>query len=211
MRIALIAIVPMIFLTTTTGCINQMAQLLYIIKGHQVPPKFAGLEGKRVAVLCVSDASAYGPDTLTYTVSKHISVKIAQGVKEVEVVSPAKIEDWIDQNGWEELNVVPMGEAIDAEMVVVIEVASYSIHEGATIYKGRSDLSVTVYDIAKKGQVAFVHGPEEFSFPENGRPSIQSSDRQFEAFFLARLTEHLAKLFVAYDKMESFADDAMLN
>ena len=132
----LLMMIPVMVLTTSTGCMNQMAGLLYVIKGHKVPPKYQGLEGKRVAVLCLSDASAYGPDTLTYTVSKHIGIKIAQGVKDVEVVGPAKIESWIDENGWEESKVVALGKGIKADMVIVIEVGSYSIHEGATMYKG---------------------------------------------------------------------------
>ena len=106
---------------------------------------------------------------------------------------------------------LPLGKGINAEMVIVIEIGSYSIHEGATMYKGNADLTVTVYDIAKNGQVSFADGPDSFSFPENGRPAVQTTDRQFESFFLARLTDHISKLFVAYDKMESFADDAMMN
>ena len=207
----LMVVFPFLILSTSTGCINQLAGLLYVIKGHEVPPAFVGLEGKRVAVLCISDESAYGPDTLTYTVAKNVSAKIAQGVKNVEVISPAKIENWIDENGWNEADVDLLGNGIDAELVVVLEIGAYSIHEGATIYKGRADLTATVYDITKNGQVSFVHGPDNYTFPENGRPAIQTSDRQFEAFFLARLTEHISKLFVAYDKMESFADDAILN
>lgn len=207
----LMVLLPVLVLTTSTGCMNQMAGLLYVIKGHKVPPKYQGLEGKRVAVLCLSDASAYGPDTLTYTVSKHIGIKIATGVKDVEVVGPGKIESWIDENGWEESKVVELGKGINAEMVIVIEVGSYSIHEGATMYKGNADLTVTVYDIMKNGQISFADGPDLFSFPENGRPAVQTTDRQFESFYLARLTEHISKLFVAYDKMEGFADDAMMN
>ena len=202
---------PMMLMVTSTGCINQMAGLLYVIKGHKIPPKFEGLEGKRVAVLCLSDASAYGPDTLTYTVAKHVGIKIATGVKGVKVVGPGVIESWIDENGWEESKVVALGEGVKADMVIVIEVGSYSIHEGATMFKGKADLTVTVYDIVKNGQISFADGPDLFAFPENGRPAVQTSDRQFESFYLARLTEHISKLFVAYDKMESFADDAMMN
>jgi len=183
---------------------------MYVIKGHKVPAKYEGLEGKKVAVLCLSDASAYGPDTLTYTVSKLVSVKLAQGLKKTEIVNPAKIEDWIDENGWEESNVVPLGQGVDADMVVVIEIGSYSIHDGKTIYKGNADLSVSVYDIKKNGEVSFLHGPDVFSFPENGRPAIQTSERKFEAFYLARFTDHISRLFVAHDKMETFADDAMM-
>ncbi len=210
-KCVLLLVIPLLLVTTSTGCINQLAGLLYVIKGHKVAPKFQGLEGKRVAVLCLSDASAYGPDTLTYTVSKHVGIKIAQGVKNVEVVGPGKIESWIDENGWKESKVVALGKGVKADMVIVIEIGSYSIHEGATMYKGNADLTVTVYDIKKNGQISFADGPDLFSFPENGRPAVQTSDRQFESFYLARLTEHISKLFVPYDKMESFADDAMMN
>jgi len=48
------------------GC-GAMAQLMYVLKGHNVPAEFQGLEGKKIAVVCVSDASAYGPDPLTYS------------------------------------------------------------------------------------------------------------------------------------------------
>ena len=50
-----------VMLVTTVGCMGGLAQLLYVIKGHKIPAEFNGLEGKRVAVVCISDASAYGP------------------------------------------------------------------------------------------------------------------------------------------------------
>ena len=209
-KLALFVLLPMFVVSSSTGCIGAMSQLMYVIKGHKVPAKYEGLEGKKVAVLCLSDASAYGPDTLTYTVAKFVSVKLAQGVKDAEIISPAKIENWIDENGWEESNVVPLGKDVGADMVVVVEIGSYSIHDGATIYKGNADLTISVYDIEKNGQVSFVHGPDVFAFPENGRPAIQTSERKFETFYLARLTEYIARLFVPHDKMEAFAEDAMM-
>lgn len=209
-RILLLA-VSLMFLSTSTGCIRQMAQLLYVIKGHEVPAKYDGLGKSKIAVVCVSDASAYGPDTLTYTVSKYVSVKLAEGLKDTEIVSPAKVENWIDENGWDSSDADILGADLEADKVLVIEVGSYSIHDGVTLYKGRTDLTCTVYDITKNGQISFVHGPEEFTFPKNGRPTIQSSDRQFEAFFLARLTDHISRLFVKSDKMDTFADDAIMN
>lgn len=206
---ALVLLFPMLVMVTSTGCIRQMAQLLYVIKGHQIPAKFPGLEDKRVAVVCISDESAYGPDTLTYTVSKYVCVKLSQGLKKGEIISPVKVENWVDEHGWDPTEVVDLGNDLQADAVLVIEVGSYSIHEGATIFKGRADISTTVYDIEKNGQVTFAHGPEEYTFPKNGRASIQTSDRKFEAFYLARLTDHISKLFIPHDKMESFADDAI--
>jgi hypothetical protein len=209
-RRASLMMIPLLCLFAFSGC-QQLAQVLYVIKGHKVAPRFEGLNEKQVAVVCVSDQSAYGPDTLTYSLSKYVSVKLSQGLKKSTVVSPAKIENWMDQHGWDDSNVVRLGKDLKADMVVVIEIGSYSIHEGQTLLKGRADTTVTVYDIEKNGQVAFVDGPDEFVFPENGRPAIQTSERKFETFYLSRLTDRISKLFIEHDKMESFADDAILN
>ena len=210
-RRALLLLLPLAILTTSTGCINQLAQLLYVIKGHEVPADYDGLQENKVAVVCVSDASAYGPDTLTYSIAKYVSVKLAQGLQGAEIVSPAKVENWIDQNDWDESEVELFGKDLGADKVLVIEIGSYSIHDGATLHKGSAELSCTVYDIEKNGQVSYTHGPEEFSFPENGRPSIQTSDRQFELFYLARLTDRITRLFVLSDKLDTIAEDAILN
>ncbi len=210
-RRAMMLVLPLAILTTSTGCIRQMAQLLYVIKGHEVPADYDGLEDSRIAVVCVSDASAYGPDTLTYSIARNVSVKLAKGLKDTEIVGPAKVENWIDRNGWDPVEATTLGEDLEADKVLVIEIGSYSIHDGVTLHKGSADLTCTVYDVKKDGQVSYVHGPEVFSFPKNGRPSIQSSDRQFEAFFLARLTDRITRLFVMSDKMDTFANDAIMN
>lgn len=191
-----------------SGCIGAATQLMYVIKGHKVPATYPGLEGKRVAVVCVSDANAYGPDTLTYTICKGVSVKLAQAVKDIEVIPPYKIEDWVDQNGFNGTDFEQLGRDLEADMVLAIEVGSYSIHEGQTMFKGRADITATVFDIAKGGQVEFVHGPEQFTFPENGRPAIQTTDRQFEMVYLTKLTQHLARQFHPHDQTETVADDA---
>jgi hypothetical protein len=194
-----------------SGCIGAMTQLAYVIKGYDTPAAYDGLEGKRVAVVCVSDASAYGPDPLTYTVAKALGIKLAQGVKKIEVVPHAEIENWIDQNGWDEASFSTLGAGVKADRVIAIEIGGYSIHEGSTIFKGQCELTVSVYDLEgeKGAKVAYGFGPEEYAFPKNGRPSIQSSDRQFEAFYLSRLTQRIANHFVKHDHLDSYAEDAM--
>jgi hypothetical protein len=192
------------------GCIGAAAQLLYVIKGHKVPAAFAGLEGKKVAVVCSSEAAAYGPDTLTYSINKVVSLKLKDSVKKINVISPAKVEQWIDTNGWNQSNFVEVGRGLGADIVVAIDIGSYTIHEGQTLFKGRTNLTVTVYDISKGGQVVFVHGPTEYIFPSTGRPAIQTTDRQFELVYLKKLTDHISSLFFPRDQLDNVADDATL-
>ncbi|QEG23684.1 hypothetical protein [Mariniblastus fucicola] len=196
-------------LLTTPGCVGALAQLIYTVKGHDVQPAYEGLNGKRVAVVCVSDASAYGPDTLTYTVEQAVGILLANGLKdESQIIAPARIENWRDSHGWNETEYVELGKGVEADMVVAIEIGSYSLTEGSTLFKGRSDVTVTVYDIEKDGQVPYSATPQHFVFPKHGRPAIQTSEREFEAFYLSQLTTMIANHFIVHDKLESFARDA---
>lgn len=196
-------------LLTLPGCVGFLAQVIYTIKGHDVQPAFKGLNGKRVAVVCVSDASAYGPDTLTYTVGQAVGILLANGLdEESQIIAPARIEAWRDTNSWNETEYVELGKGVEADMVVAIEIASYSLTEGSTLYKGRADVTVTVYDIEKDGQVPYSATPNHFVFPKHGRPAIQTSEREFEAFYLSQLTTMIANHFIVHDKLESFARDA---
>ena len=195
---------------TTTGCIQEMAQLLYVIKGHKVEPAFPALKDKKVAIVCNSDAAAFGPDALSVTIAKHIGLALATSEDQITIAAPAKVEEFIDANGWQESSAAELGEAVGADYVVVIEVDEYSIHEGPTLYKGRSDWTASAYDVANDGKIAFANGPNHFAYPETGRPSLQTSERVFESFYLGRLCDRISKLFVTYDKMDSYADEAMM-
>lgn len=206
----LVGTFAIVMLATTVGCMGGLAQLLYVIKGHQIPAEYNGLEGKRVAVVCVSDASAYGPDTLTDTISKLVGLKLRNEVKGIEVVSAKTVENWVDQNVWDETDFNAIGKGVEADVVVGIQIADYSIKEGSTLYHGRCEVTATVFDIQNEGQVTYLVGPDQFQFPQQPRPAIQTNDRKFEAVFLAKLTEYISRRFCAYDRLDTVAEDASL-
>ncbi|MEM7457678.1 MAG: hypothetical protein AAF456_25340, partial [Planctomycetota bacterium] len=114
-----------LLILAVTGC-GAMTNLMYVIKGHKIPAAYDGLEGRKVAVICVSDASAYGPDTLTYTIANTVSLKLGMMVDDIEIIPPIEIEQWKDNNGWDERNYLEIGRGVGAESVLAIEIASYS-------------------------------------------------------------------------------------
>jgi hypothetical protein len=144
---------------------------------------------------------------LTYTVERRIADRLKTNVKKITMIPQDKINDWKDQNAWNEENFYQLGKGVEAEMVVAIEISNYSLYDGQTMYKGRAMVSSTVYDM-EKGSVAFHRGPEEYSFPKSGRPSIQNNDQQFEQVYLTKLCEHLARRFYEFEKKEMIAEDA---
>ena len=199
-------------LISSLGCASTISTLMYVIKGHTTPATYGGLEQKKVAVVCISDASAYGPDTLTYTISNALSMKLAQGLDQESIVIPVvRIEQWIDTNGWDQRDFLALGKGVGADSVVVVDLASYSIYEGSTMFKGKSDVTATVYNITKDGQVDFQYGPKIFEYPKHGRPAIQTTERAFETLYLGQLIIDLANQFTPHDHLDNFANDALLN
>lgn len=189
------------------GCIGASAQLLYLIYGNKISAQYEGLNDKKVAVICVSDASAYGPNTLTFSVEKKVADRLSRFVPGIKVIPQSAVDNWKDQYGWDESDFVQIGRGIGADAVVAIEISAYSLHEGSTMYKGRATVTSTVYNIQSES-VAFQAGPEDYQFPKSGRPAMQITERQFESAFLEKFCEYLARRFYEYEKTDTIAEDA---
>lgn len=211
-RVAL-TLVSLSFLSTSVGCLPLMDRLAYVIRGTDVPAPYDGLKGKRTAVVCLSEASAFGPDSLSRSVTRMVGATLLTKVKKIQMVPTLEIDKWIDENDWVGTDFIELGKGVKADRLVVIEIADYSIHEGKTLHKGRANINMTVYEFdGKKGStVGHTFRLPEYEFPKNGRPSIQTSDRQFEEFFLARVCRLMTNQFIPHDKFDSFADEAMLS
>lgn len=194
---------------TMCGCVGTLSNLMYMMHGLEVEAVYDGMEESRVAVVVVSDASAYGPDALTSVIGKAMSRRLATNVKKISVISQNVIENWKDTNGWDQVDFRELGKGVNADRVLAIEMNSYSIHEGATLFKGRSTLTTTVYDIEDEGKVVFTDGPSEYAFPRShARPALSTTEQQFEAVYLSKLVDNIARDFYAHDKAEPYAEDA---
>jgi hypothetical protein len=180
---------------------------MYIIKGHDIPAAYSEFESSSVAVVVLTDSSSYGPDPLSDKIEHYIATKLMTNIDDIELISNREIENWVDINGWDENEMQDLGQGVSADYVLAINVDDYSIREGATMYKGRSEVKVSVIESAT-GKVTHMSGPNHMEYPENGRPAIQTNDRKFEAFYLAWLTERIARQFYSHDPNSDVADDA---
>jgi hypothetical protein len=200
-----------VFVLALTGC-GIMAQFLYVVKGLRVKAAYGDLREKRVAVICVSEASAYGPDTLSAAIAESLGEILAREVPKISVVPQAEIADWIDRYGWNEANFQAIGLGVKADKMVVVEIDSYSIRDGSTLFKGRADIAIAVYDTAAAPEPEFVHGPVHYEFPRShGRPAIGTSETQFEALFVRKLVDQIARLFYDHERVDAVAEDATLD
>lgn len=209
---ALYALLLGLIVSSGSGCVGLGAQLIYWAKGgHKIEPEFAGLEGKRVAVLCVSNNASYGPNSSCAMLQRAVSVILRQKGDEIDVIHEDEIADWIDTNGWDEMDYREIGRGVEADMVVAMDIEDISLHEGRTLYKGRATLVVSVYDMEDKGSVVFRRTISDFSFPKNSaRHTTEMSESRFRSLFVTVLSQQVAKYFCAYNLEEEFARDAMM-
>ncbi len=200
-----------VILATSGGCVGLTAQLLYWVKGgNKIDPEFEGLKGKRVAVVCVSNDSSYGPNSFCSLLQHRVGAAFREQGDKIEVVPPDEIADWIDSNDWNQMDYREIGRGVNADMVLGLDLGDLRLHEGQTLYQGHVTLTATVYDMENGGKVAFRRTIPDFTFPQNGpRHATEMSEARFRSLFVEVLSRHVAKFFCAYDFEEDFARDAM--
>lgn len=206
-----VVIATCLLMLSVPGCVGLAAQIMYVIKGNKIEAEFDELKGKRVAVVCVANRSAYGSGGEAEALSRMVSVVLGREVKDIEMVSHTEINNWKDNTDWDEIDYRAVGRGVKADMLIAIDVRSLSYYDGATLYKGRADLTVTVYDMTKGGKIAWSKDMPDFQFPQHGgRPVTDMVETKFQKDFLALLAKDIARCFYAYDKIEKVGLDATL-
>ena len=214
---SIVALRPLAALTiglvvlSAPGCVGFASHLLWVIKGHRLPAEYAGLEGHRVAVVCMSEGPSYGPESPGIVLATAVEEMLAQNVKKIDVVPHEDVEDWIDRNGWDGVDYRDVGRGVEADRVVAIELSDFDLDGGTGLYQGRAGLTVTVYDMTKQGRVAFRRSIPEYTFPRNGpRFATETTESRFRRAFLQVLAQQAARYFYPYDMDEEFARDSTL-
>ncbi len=77
-------------------------------------------------------------------------------VKEIKLVRQEEIDQW---DRWPETSPVASTlrsvQVLERTIVVAIDMLNLKLKDGATLFRGVSDLTLSVYDIKKSGQVVF--------------------------------------------------------
>lgn len=189
------------------GCQGTLVTAYYLIHGLDVDPDFPGLKDKKVAVVCRPIGSIhYSNSNVTREISQHVSDLLQEKVKKIRVVDQRKVAKWVDENRWDEFSEV--GKAMKADFVVGIDLEAFSLFEGQTLYQGRANLAVHVYDCEKKKEVFTRNLPQAVYPPNTGVPTYDKQEAQFRAEFVKVLADRVARHFYAHDPHADVALDA---
>lgn len=187
------------------GC-NAVALALYTIKGNNVPPEFEDLKDKRVAVVCRPTTSLqYTSAGVDKQLARELGGMLEQNVKKLKLVDPDKVEKWTDENAWEEY--VEVGRAVDAELLVAIDLDAFSLFQSQTIYQGKASVVVRVYDMTQDGKLVYEKTLPQTIYPAVGGVPTDKPEPQFRREFVARLAGEIGRHFYSHDSGQDFARD----
>ncbi len=197
-------------LAVQTGCLGFAANILNVVRGHTVKAEFPGLEGKRVAVVTITDSSQYSDDASARILSRRVAEILENEVKNCTLVREDEVQQWRDRNGWDAIEFIDIGRGVKADKVLGIEMTGLRLRDGATLYRGRAAVTATVYDIAS-GSVEFRRHLEEFTYPVSaGMYTSETTETKFRNLFLGVLAAKISRYFHGYDFSETVALDAAI-
>ena len=204
-------------LVTIPGC-NYVLLLGYLIGGPpQLEPLFEKETEKsmtdkdiRVAVVCyASDELKYQFDNLDHIIANRVTNALAD--KKIDVVSYDEVRTWLNANpDWD--TAVEVGAEFDVNFVIYIDVSGFSLYErdSNTLYRGRCDAIVSVYEMETDGD-----GKRIFSRDINSvhplqvpRSATEMSYDTFRMEYIWRLSDEIGRLFYPYLKGDDISHAA---
>ena len=197
-----IAVLPII------GCTNVLFTVAYLIHGTDVDPDFKDLKGK-VAVICRAPTSLqYSNPNMGRELAQEITLLLQQQLPKIKFVDQRKIAKWTDEHDSEDF--ADVGKAVKADMVVGIDLESFDIYQGQTLYQGRASATVRVFDCKKKGKQVFHQNIPQVVYPPNS--AVATSDRsgpgEFTHEFELKLADRIARCFYAHDPYADLGQDS---
>lgn len=208
-RCGRLPVLSVLLVTTAAvaGCSSALATALWVVQGPNVHAECDALRGQRTAVVCRPTVSlTFCNQREAKDLARQMSMLLRQRVPKIEVIDERRVAEWIDENTWDEYTEV--GEALQADMVVGVDLEHFNIFEGQTIYQGRANVTVKVYD-GTTGEVVFERTLPQVVWPPNS--VVSHSDQQeaeFRRRFIGVLADQIARHFYDHDPRADFAIDA---
>jgi hypothetical protein len=207
-----IAVLAALVLATVSavGCQSLFFTAAYLIKGLDVPADFKELKGKKVAVVCRATPSlSYGAPNVSRDLAQQITLLLQEQVPKIKTIDQRKIVKWTDENTWEEF--AEVGKALKADMVVGVDLESFSIYQGQTLYQGKANASIRVFDCSKTGngkEVYHTNIPQCIYPPNMPIPASDRTEPEFRREFVIELANQIGRHFYSHDPHADFGKDA---
>ena len=192
------------------GCTGPALTIMYLLGGMDIQAEYKGLKGKKVAIVCRPVGSTqYQNPNISHEIARQVAALIKRNVPKVEIIDYRKVADWTDSNTWEDF--IEIGDALEADRVIGIDLESFSIFKGQTLYQGQASCIVKVYDCTQKDvEPVYEKVMPPIKYPPNtGIPAFEKPEARFQLEFIKVISEQVARLFYNHDPHTDFASDSV--
>jgi hypothetical protein len=199
-------------LLSAGGCPSLLATGIYVWEGgNWAPAECEELEGKRVVVMCRPPSShEYRHAGASRAIAQRVSELLAENVDDIDVVNPREVDNWVDESDWGDFR--ELAEAVRADLVLHVELDDFDLYKGKTLYQGKANVTVTVYDMGDHSKLVWEKQLGEILYPVNsGIPAQDKPVQQFEREFVQIVADRIGINFYKHDPHGDFAMDAMAN
>jgi hypothetical protein len=193
---------------SAVGCHSVAFTAMYLFKGLDEDPDFAGLKGKRVAVVCRTPETFSGA-SVSRELAKRVSLLLGEKVPKIKMIEQQEVANWMDKNTWEEYSEI--GKALKADLVVAIEMEQFSDLVGQTLLQGKANVTVLVYDCHKGGKEVFQKHLPPVVYPRSMPVPLaeRGTEETFRHEFIMVLADRIGRLFYAHDPHADIGEDAV--
>lgn len=201
------AALTLLALVSLGGC-NLLANLGYVMNGDDAPAECDKLAGKRVAVVCRPvEELQYSDRTAASDLAADVGQLLNTHVKKITIISASDVRQWCDERDWHDF--AEVGKGLKADIVVGIDLQGFSLNQGQTLYQGKADVNMAVYDMKDGGKKIYGKPLPRTVFPPNSSlPITDRPEAEFRAQFIGVLAEKISRNFYAHDPQADFASDA---
>ncbi|HVX13255.1 MAG TPA: hypothetical protein VHC22_18875 [Pirellulales bacterium] len=185
-------------IVTQIGCVRLITTLGYFVQGTNDDPEFEGLKDKKVAIVCRPLIELkFTSGTVTNDIAERVGQLLRQNGKRIKVVKQSKVNNWTDENPEPELREI--GQGVDADIVLGIDLEQFSLYQGQTLYQGKSQVKLTVCNVAD-GEILFDKPMRQIIWPtRGGQPSGEKPVQQFQREYVEILATEIGNHFYPHD------------
>jgi len=196
---------------TQSGCVVPFAaNLMHAVGADMIPAEYQQLGEKKVAVITSTAGSQYSQDIVAREVNQRVAAILNEKVEEITLVTQDEIDQWRDVNGWDETDATKIAVGVGADKVISIEVADLRLREGATLFRGRSNVRVQAIDVAT-GKVEYTRSLEDYTYPKlAGQDITETTESRFRKLYLSMVSQEIARSFHPYDLTDRYATDSKI-
>jgi hypothetical protein len=188
------------------GCTKLLTTVVYLAKGSDTPAECKALLDKKVVVVCrplteLTWSCSGAHNELAAEVGRQLKAHLK---RKINVVDPEDVADWTDEHGVDDY--VEIGRNLEADMVVGIDLLAFNTLLGQTLYQGKSQVRVAVYDLKQDGEVVYQKTLPQVIYPQNnGIPTQDMPEDEFRRKYIAVLADEIGNKFYPHDHYSRYA------